>query len=344
MGSNCKIISSSFAICSANARGEFIIFLSVCCSHSHSSPRSWHCKPTTRSTSTAARCCKPFLDKVCYSTSTAARCCKPFLDKVCCIYVYVVPHACSWLFAFTCSCQPANPIRNPAAYSLTNFQPGSQNHKLLCDLAEWVDCCNLRAFIHVETAQNSPSEECICRIPLHGVFANANLDVSTHGRSFDGFLYHGTSWSHLPAIVSAGCLLRCSVPTRGFHAIWAAEALDRALMYSPPALLGGRAIQCVVGLKAFRIKASHFRSTDKQFMLRECWHELHWLYICDYKQQGLYRSHVLPLAETLPGFVWDPSYSNWEPLPPPWVVTNGDATTSVVSGVPEIPRPRATVP
>lgn len=177
-------------------------------------------------------------------------------------------------------------------------------------------------------------------MPIVGRQADPNLDVSYHGRPYNGMLFHGTSFSFLPAILSAGCLLRCSVPTRGKYAIWTGEAAFRALMYAPPVALGGKHIQCVLCVQARRVKGSHFISTDKQLMLRECWHQLQWLMVFEYRGQQLYKKLVHPMSSFLPPFVWNHNYSKWEPLPAPWVVAN--STFNPVAqgeGVPPIPVP-----
>ncbi len=183
-------------------------------------------------------------------------------------------------------------------------------------------------------------EGCILKVPIVGKQADPRLDVSHHGRSYNGKLFHGTSFSFLPAILSTGCLLRCSVPTRGKYAIWSGEAAFRALMYAPPVALGGKQIQCVLGVQAFRVKSSHFTSTDKQLMLRECWAQLECLMVFEYRGQQLYKKRVHPLSNFLPPFAWSPDYSNWEALPAPWVVAN--STFNPVDereGVPPMPFP-----
>ena len=208
----------------------------------------------------------------------------------------------------------------------------------------WVQRCRLSSWVPVDLLQHVPGNEtCAVRIPLLGMKqALPELDISDHGREFDGVLFHGTSFSNLPSILSAGCLLRCSVPTKGYHAIWAAESIKRAMLYAPPVMLAGRQVQCILALKAGRVKASHFKSTDKQLMLRECWHQVDWLYICQHTGQQLYRSTHQPLGSMLPHFRWDNAFGNWNALPPPWVVSNGDATTSAgITGniIPDIPMP-----
>jgi len=184
-------------------------------------------------------------------------------------------------------------------------------------------------------------ERCILKLPLFGRPAAPPLDVSHHGRPYTGVLYHGTSFSYLPAICSAACLLRCSIPTRGRYAIWTGEAVSRALMYAPPVVLGGKHVQCVMAVNALRVKGSHFKSHDKQLIIRECWHQLQWLLVFEYQGQELYKKHVSPLSDFLPAFEWMPNYSNWDPLPHPWVVENSHSNPVVAqAGVPAIPLPR----
>lgn len=220
-------------------------------------------------------------------------------------------------------------------------QPVNLEATFLAALDNWVATCRLNTHINVRLHQPSDLEGCMFKLPLWGKSAAPDLDASTHGRPYDGMLYHGTSFSHLPSICSAACLLRCAIPTRGKCAIWTGESPSRALMYAPPVMLGGKKIQCVVAVHALRVKGSHFKSHDKQLIVRECWHQLQWLMLFEYQGQELYRKHVGPLSNFLPAFEWVPSYSNWDPLPPPWVVANNDSTNGVVeAGVPAIPLPR----
>lgn len=211
----------------------------------------------------------------------------------------------------------------------------------LAAFENWVATCRMNTHINVRLHQPCDMEGCILKVPLFGRSAAPSLDVSSHGRPYNGMLFHGTSFSYLPSICSAGCLLRCSIATRGKHAIWTGEAFSRALMYAPPVVLGGKQVQCILGVHAFRTKGSHFKSHDKQLMIRECWHQLQWLFVFAYNGQQLYKIHVAPLSDILPAFEWMPNYSNWEPLPPPWVVTNSNSNPVVAeSGVPAIPLPR----
>lgn len=185
-------------------------------------------------------------------------------------------------------------------------------------------------------------EACLLKLPLAGIPAAPGLDTSMHGRSYAGLLYHGTSFSYLPAICSAGCLLRCSIPTRGKHAIWTGEAPSRALMYAPPVRVGGKEVQCILCVDAMRVKGSHFKSSDKQLILRECWAQLKWLLLFEYKGQQLYKTTVDSLARPLPQFVWSPSYANWDPLPEPWVVANSSSRPANNNSgvVPSLPYPQ----
>jgi hypothetical protein len=152
----------------------------------------------------------------------------------------------------------------------------------------WVVSCNLHQWININLNQLC-AEGCILKVPLVGLPASPELDVSLHGRQYSGLVFHGTSFSYLPSICSAGCLLRCSIPTRGKHAIWVGESFSRALLYASPVELGGKQVQCVVGIQAKRIKGSHFRSHDKQLILRECWGQLQWLMVKEYNGEQLYK-------------------------------------------------------
>ena len=209
----------------------------------------------------------------------------------------------------------------------------------------WLQCARLSAWLDYQNLQYAPSADCLAKVPLLGMkMASPDSDVSQHGRDYDGVLFHGTGFSHLPAILSAGSLLRSSVPTQGKHAVWAAESLSRALLYSPPVMLGGQAVQVIISLQAKRVKSSHFKSRDKQLMLRECWQEAQFVMICLYKGQQLYRSAVPPLDAFLPAFSWDPAFCNWNALPAPWVVSNehtiaSSSSSSAGNVIPDIPWP-----
>jgi hypothetical protein len=141
----------------------------------------------------------------------------------------------------------------------------------------WVKETGLSRWIDVRLSCNSSLPGCFLKIPLEGNPAAPQLDVSGHGRPYQGLLYHGTSFSYLPSICSSGTLLRCSVPTRNKRAIWSGELRSRALMYAAPARLDGKLIQCVIGIEAQRVKSSHFKSRDQQLILRECWGQVKWL-------------------------------------------------------------------
>ena len=205
--------------------------------------------------------------------------------------------------------------------------------------AWWVHNCRLSQWVPMHLLELNPDEGSIARVPLIGMStAMPEADISHHGRQHDGILWHGTCFSHLPSILSSGTLLRCNIPTRGHYAVWAAESRARSLQYSPAVKLNGMAVQCTLMLRAKRIKNSHFKTTDKQFMIRECWHEVMYLYVCKHSGEPTYRG-VHPLGAFLPKFVWSPSFSNWNQLPEPWnVVTNeGAASSSRASDIPEIP-------
>ena len=195
----------------------------------------------------------------------------------------------------------------------------------------WVDYEGLGLYINVESAEmrigHTPGGKLHLRIPIEGMLRAApELDTSDHGRPYEGILYHGTSWSHLAAILTSGCILRSSVPTKHKFAIWAGEELYRARMYSPPLEFGNMQLQCISQILAQRVKASHFTSDDKQLMLRECWHQVEYLHICEHtgSSSSLYRSTQVPRSERKPRFVWHAAFSNWDALPQPWVVFNND--------------------
>lgn len=216
----------------------------------------------------------------------------------------------------------------------TDFQAG-----FMAAFQDWVVSCRLRQWINLNLNQQC-EEGCVVKVPLCGIHATPELDVSLHGRQYSGLVFHGNSFSYLPSICSAGCLLRCSIPTRGKHSIWVGESFSRALLYASPMDIGGKQVQCVVGVQAKRIKGSHFKSHDKQLILRGCWGQLEWLMVKEYKGDQLYKRRADPLSGFLPKFTWMPSYSNWDPLPPPWVVTNSISNpSSVATGVPPIPYP-----
>jgi hypothetical protein len=207
--------------------------------------------------------------------------------------------------------------------------------------ATWVQRCRLSEYLRMDLLELCPDEHSLARVPLKGMLAaSPGADTSHHGREYGCYLWHGTCFSHLPSILSCGTLLRCSTPTRGCHAIWAAEGRGRALHYSPPVTLNGIPVQCALLLQASRVKNSHFQTTDKQYMLRECWHTLLYIYICKHSGVSTYRA-THSLDRFMPRFGWSPSYSNWGPLPQPWnVVTNtGGGGASLSESIPEIPMP-----
>jgi hypothetical protein len=86
----------------------------------------------------------------------------------------------------------------------------------------------------MEFWEANPDENTWGRIPLLGMTdPTPHLDNSTHGREYEGFMYHGTCFSQLPNILSTGVVLRSAVPTRGSHAVWAAEEIKRHLNTAP---------------------------------------------------------------------------------------------------------------
>lgn len=209
------------------------------------------------------------------------------------------------------------------------------------DFGRWVQMCNLSQWIQMELWEAHPDEQSWGRLPLLGMTPPMpHLDNSNHGRDYAGFLFHGTCFSQLPSILSAGILLRSAVPTRGFHAVWAAESKSRALHYSPPVKLNQVAIQCCLMIDARKVKASHFKTPDKQLMLREVWHGITYLYVCKASGTGAYRG-THPFGRFLPRFHWEQGFANWDALPAQWQVnTNtGPAASASTEGVPEIPRP-----
>ena len=207
---------------------------------------------------------------------------------------------------------------------------------------QWVNQCGLQRYFDLARECEQPDlPRCLLKIRIAGIPANPDLDGSNHGRPYQGVMYHGTVVSHIPAIVSAGCLLRCSVPTQGYHCVWAGTSPERALMYAPPVRMGNKPMVCVVRLQVARAKSSHFRNrpNDEQLMLRECWHETTHLYLMEYRVgQTLYRHSVPSLSQQLPHFFWRSDFENWNRLPAPWIVVNSDdipaAPLGILQGIP----------
>jgi hypothetical protein len=221
-----------------------------------------------------------------------------------------------------------------------SMAPSNHHLAMAAALQQWFRQCRLQQFVDLEHQCELPDlPGAIFKIKVAGIPAKPDCDRSSHGRAYRGVLFHGTTFSAIPAILSAGCLLRCSVSTRGCYAIWSSDSHERALMYAPPVRIGGSSIVCVVKLDAQGVKNSHFKSRDAQLMLRECWHEVTHLYIMNYSpNQTLYRTSVPPLAEQLPPFHWNDEFANWGPLPAPWVVVNSDNVRSVPrSGLHDLP-------
>jgi len=109
----------------------------------------------------------------------------------------------------------------------------------------------------------------------------------------------------------------------------------------PQVRIGGRPVVCIFGTVASRVKSSHFRSSDAQLMLRECWHEITHLFIMDFQPgQHLYRSRVPRLSPQLPRFRWSSEFENWDALPQPWVVVNSDSIAAESRhGIQDLPLP-----
>ena len=210
----------------------------------------------------------------------------------------------------------------------------------------WVEKCGLSQFLKMELWQSNPDPLCWGRIPLHLNQANPELDCSNAGSLVDLPLYHGTCFSCLPSILSAGCLLRCSKPIQKWHAIWTAEARWRAQTYAPPVILAPELpdpVQCIIRIQCKRVSRSHFKTRDKQLITREVWHQLSWLEIIKSDGQPAFRrTHAF--GRMLPQFRWSPSFANWHQLPEPWIVgtNNGAAAASsstTARGFPPIPTP-----
>ena len=246
--------------------------------------------------------------------------------------MFLLTHVFLYVRIFSCTCLPS---RLPLPLQIGNPFKNA--------FAAWVERCNLSPWLQMHLWEPSRDDQRIARLPLIGMTAaNPEADVSHHGRSYNGHLWHGTCFSQLASIVSAGTLLRCSVPTRNYYAIWAAQSRDRALQYSPPVLVGGIPVQCVLLLQASRVKGSHFKTADLQLTLRECWQTVLYVYIIKHRGESTFR-YPHSFGRWLPKFDWNPSFSNWNPLPQQWqVVTNTGAAAdaaSRVAGVPEIPIP-----
>jgi hypothetical protein len=112
--------------------------------------------------------------------------------------------------------------------------PTNYHGTLKANFQTWLAQCRLDGFVDLMHDCVQPDlPHCLLKVRIPGNAAEPNLDRSPHGRPFQGVLYHGTVVSHLPAVLSAGCLLRSSVPTRGYHAIWSSSSHARALMYAP---------------------------------------------------------------------------------------------------------------
>ena len=210
----------------------------------------------------------------------------------------------------------------------------------------WVEKCGLSQFLKMELWQSNPDPLCWGRIPLRLNQANQELDCSNHGHLVELPLYHGTCFSCLPSILSAGCLLRCSTPTRGRYAIWTAKARWRAVTYAPSVILAPELpdpVQCILKIHCKRVAKSHFKTGDKQPMTREVWHQLSWLEIIKSDGQPTFRgTHAF--GRMLPQFRWSPSFANWQRLPEPWIAeTNNGAAASNSSRTagtfPPIPTP-----
>ena len=212
------------------------------------------------------------------------------------------------------------------------------------DFGRWVQMCGLDQWIQLELWEAHPDQQTWGRIPLLGMTPPMpQLDNSTHGEDCDRTLYHGTCFSQLPNILSAGVLLRSAVSTRGRHAVWAAESKTKALEYSPPVKLNQVAIQCILMLDVRKAKASHFKKTpdNQQFMLREAWRGISYIYVCKASRTCPLRL-AKPLGMFRPKFHWEPGFSHWNALPAQWQV-NTDThynTLAVTQEIPDIPRPR----
>ena len=104
-------------------------------------------------------------------------------------------------------------------------QPASHEAGIFAALQHWIVQCGLQGRLNLRQQCEAPSlPGCVVQLRVRGNPVCPDLDRSNHGRAYEGVLYHGTAMSHVPAILSAGCLLRCSVPTRGKHCIWSSNA------------------------------------------------------------------------------------------------------------------------
>jgi len=210
------------------------------------------------------------------------------------------------------------------------------------DFGRWVQMCGLDQWIQLELWEAHADQQTWGRIPLLGMTPPMpQLDNSTHGEDCERTLYHGTCFSQLPNILSAGVLLRSAVSTRGRHAVWAAESKTRALEYSPPVKLNQVAIQCILTLDARKAKASHFKTPDKRVMLQEAWHGISYIYVCKASRTCPLRL-AKPLGMLRPKFHWEPGFSHWNALPAPWQVNTDTQynTLALTQEIPDIPRPR----
>ena len=210
------------------------------------------------------------------------------------------------------------------------------------DFGRWVQMCGLNQWIQMELWEADPDEQTWGRLPLLDMTPPmSHMDNSNHGHDCETVLYHGTCFSQLPSILSTGVLLRSAATTRGFNAVWAAESKTRALYYSPPVKLNQVAIQCILTLDARKAKASHFKTPDKQFMLREAWRGISYIYVCKASRTGPLRL-AKPFGNFLPKFHWEHGFSHWEALPAEWqVITDHEyATLALTQEIPDVPRPR----
>ena len=186
----------------------------------------------------------------------------------------------------------------------------------------------MQKYVDVDGLEVPPPGECVL-FPLRGMWsAEPYLDASQYGEKLGGngvVLFHGCAVTRLQSILSSTRLVRGGRSAQGNHGVCAAELLEKALSYAPPACLtafaGERPVQCVFQLKAYRSSRIKQLRGCRQYILRENWCQLEALIITPWDQEFPPRQrnfHTKADASELPPNEpvqnWS-FFSTWAPAP-----------------------------
>jgi hypothetical protein len=151
---------------------------------------------------------------------------------------------------------------------------------------------HMQKYVDVDGLEVPPPGDCVV-FPLNGMWsAEPYLDASQYGEKLGGngvVLHHGCAVTRLQSILSSTRLVRGGRGVDSKKGVYAAETLEKALCYAPPACLtafaGERPVQCVFRLRAYRSLRIKRLKGCRQYILRENWCQLEALIITPWDRE-----------------------------------------------------------